>query len=70
MAQVFVSYSRKDKDFAQKLVAALIADKREVWLDETNIEPTAEWLKEIFKNIEASRPGSRPRCHGVRVNSG
>ena len=54
MAQVFVSYSRKDKEFVQKLVDALITEKREVWLDETNIEPTAEWLKEIFSNIESS----------------
>jgi hypothetical protein len=54
VAQVFISYSRKDKEFVQKLVAALGAEKREVWLDETNIEPTAEWLKEIFKNIDNS----------------
>jgi WD40 repeat protein len=54
VAQVFISYSRKDKEFVQKLVAALVAEKREVWLDETNIEPTAEWLKEIFDNIEAA----------------
>jgi hypothetical protein len=54
VAQVFISYSRKDKEFVQKLIEALIAAKREVWLDETNIEPTAEWLKKIFSNIEAS----------------
>ena len=54
MAQVFISYSRKNKEFVQKLVDALVAEKREVWLDETNIEPTAEWLKEIFTNIEAA----------------
>ena len=54
MAQVFISYSRKDKEFVQKLADALVAEKREVWLDETNIEPTAEWLAEIFSNIEGS----------------
>jgi hypothetical protein len=54
MAQVFISYSRKDKEFVQKLVDALVAGKREVWLDDRNIEPTAEWLKEIFQNIEGS----------------
>ena len=53
MPQVFISYSRKDKEFVQKLVDALVALKREVWLDESNIEPTAEWLKEIFSTIEA-----------------
>jgi hypothetical protein len=54
MAQVFISYSRKDKEFVLKLVDALVVAKREVWLDETNIEPTAEWLKDIFRNIEGS----------------
>jgi hypothetical protein len=54
VAQVFISYSRKDKEFVQKLVAGLVAEKREVWLDERGIEPTAEWLKEIFDNIEAA----------------
>jgi WD40 repeat protein len=54
MAQAFISYSRKDRDFVQKLVDRLTAEKREVWLDDKDIEPTAEWLKEIFKNIEAA----------------
>ncbi len=54
MAQVFISYSRMDKEFVQKLVGALVAGNREVWLDDRNIEPTAEWLKEIFSNIESS----------------
>jgi WD40 repeat protein len=54
VAQVFISYSRRDKEFVQKLAASLKAEKREVWLDEDNIEVTAEWLKEIFSNIEAA----------------
>jgi TIR domain len=54
VTQVFVSYSRKDQEFVQRLVAALVAEKREVWLDENDIEPTAEWLKKIFENIEAA----------------
>jgi hypothetical protein len=54
VAQVFVSYSRKDEDFVQKLVTALVAEKREVWLDEKDIQPTAEWQKKIFDNIEAA----------------
>ena len=54
MTQVFVSYSRKDEHFVRRLVAALVAEKREVWLDEKDIEPTAEWLKKIFDNIEAA----------------
>jgi len=54
VAQVFISYSRRDKEFVQKLVVALVAEKREVWLDEKDIEVTAEWLKEILANIEAA----------------
>ena len=54
MAQVFISYSRKNKDFVKKLVESLAAEKRETWLDERNIEPTAEWLREISRNIEAA----------------
>jgi len=54
VAQVFISYSRRDKEFVKKLVAALDEAKREVWLDEKDIEVTAEWLKEIFSNIEAA----------------
>ena len=38
----------------KKLVAALDEEKREVWFDEKDIEVTAEWLKEIFSNIEAA----------------
>ena len=38
MAQVFISYSRRDREFVQKLVAALDAEKREFWLDEKDIE--------------------------------
>ena len=54
MAQVFISYSRRDREFVRELVAALDAEKREVWLDEKDIEVTAEWLTEIFSNIEAA----------------
>jgi TIR domain-containing protein len=38
----------------KQLVAAPGAEKREAWLDEKDIELTAEWQKEIFSNIEAS----------------
>ena len=54
MAEVFISYAREDQGFARKLRDALTADNRTVWMDETGIQPTAEWLKTIFENIEAS----------------
>ena len=52
MSHIFVSYSRKNKPFAQRLAAALAERKREAWVDWQGIAPTAEWLKEIFAAIE------------------
>jgi len=52
MADVFISYSRKDKDFVQQLGQALLAHKREAWVDWKDIPLTAEWQREIFDNIE------------------
>jgi WD40 repeat protein len=55
MAQVFISYSRRDaKEFALKLRDAFEGVKRDAWLDTKNIPITAEWLREIFTNIEAA----------------
>jgi|SRR5262245_42036883 len=52
MADLFISYSRKDKDFVQRLAQALLAHKREAWVDWKDIPLTAEWQQEIFSNIE------------------
>jgi len=52
MADVFISYSRKDKEFVQQLGQALLAQKREAWVDWKDIPLTAEWQREIFDNIE------------------
>ena len=55
MAQVFISYSRRDaKEFALKLRDAFAAQKREAWMDLKDIPVTAEWLWEVFTNIEAT----------------
>jgi TIR domain len=54
VSQVFISYSRKDKEFALKLRDALEGAGREAWLDEKNIPPTAEWQQEILTNIETT----------------
>jgi hypothetical protein len=58
MAQVFISYSRKDKDFVRRLGDALAAQKREAWVDWKDIPLTAEWQQEIFTNIEARKISS------------
>lgn len=54
MADVFVSYSRKDKDLMMRLHEALEAKGRETWVDWEGIPPTAEWLAEIYAAIEAA----------------
>jgi WD40 repeat protein len=52
MSDVFISYSRKDKDFVAQLQDALNRHEREAWLDTKDIPPTAEWLQEIYGAIE------------------
>jgi hypothetical protein len=54
MAQVFISYSRKDKDFVRKLGDALAAQKREARVDWKDIPLTAEWQQQILSNIETA----------------
>jgi WD40 repeat protein/type II secretory pathway component PulM len=54
MADVFISYSRKDKDFVRRLGDGLIAHDRAAWVDWIDIPLTAEWQQEILRNIEAA----------------
>ncbi len=43
MADVFLSYSRRDRAFVEYLRAALEAAKRSVWVDLRDIPPSAAW---------------------------
>lgn len=52
MSEVFISYSRKDKVFVQKLNDSLDAIGRDAWVDWEGIPVTAEWWQEIQKGIE------------------
>jgi WD40 repeat protein len=54
MADVFISYSRKDRDFVRRLHEALATRDRDTWVDWEDIPPTAEWLAEIFAAIEGA----------------
>jgi len=54
MADVFISYSRNDRDFVRKLHDHLQRAKRDVWVDWEDIPPSAEWLREIEQAIEAA----------------
>jgi WD40 repeat protein len=54
LADAFISYSRRDKEFVQRLQEALTEHQRETWLETKDIPPTAEWLQEIYAAIEKS----------------
>ncbi len=52
MAKVFISYSRKDTEFARKLTDELKKSEMDFWVDWEGIPPTVDWWKEIEKGIE------------------
>src|SRR5512139_3513853 len=54
MAKVFVSYSRKDIDFAKRLTGELQKSNLDFWIDWEGIPPTVDWWREIEKGIEES----------------
>ena len=54
MADVFISYSRKDIQFAQRIHHELEARDRQPWVDWQDIPPTAEWLDEVYAGIQAA----------------
>jgi len=54
MADLFISYSRRDLDFIHELVERLTVRGKEVWVDWEGIPPTTEWMKEIYAGIEGS----------------
>jgi hypothetical protein len=51
---VFISYSRKDKEFVRRLGEALESRGREVWVDWEDIRPTEEWMQAIYGAIEGA----------------
>ena len=54
MSDVFISYSRRDIDFVRHLFGQLQAHDCEPWADWQDIPPTADWLAEIYRGIEAA----------------
>lgn len=54
MADVFISYSRKDIAFAHILHDMLRARKLDPWIDWEDIPPSADWLNEVQRAIEAA----------------
>jgi WD40 repeat protein len=51
---VFISYSRKDRDFAEKLYTFLQDDHLNSWIDWENIPVAVDWWQEIEEGIETS----------------
>ena len=54
MAQVFISYSRRDMRFVEKLAKDLEGKGYDVWFDLTDIEGGERWAQEIQKGIQGS----------------
>src|SRR6476660_652572 len=54
MAEVFISYSRKDKEFVRRLDEALKRRGREAWVDWESIRPTEEFMQAIYGAIEGA----------------
>ncbi|MEZ4668388.1 MAG: TIR domain-containing protein [Anaerolineae bacterium] len=52
MTDVFISYSRKDKEFVTRLHNTLANQQRDVWVDWEDIPATADWWKEVTSGIE------------------
>lgn len=52
MATVFVSYSRADRTFVERLCMALVEVGQDVWLDAEKIPPWADWRAGIEHGIE------------------
>jgi formylglycine-generating enzyme required for sulfatase activity len=52
MARIFVSYSRKNKEFCRRLTDELQKRDLDFWVDWEGIPPTVDWMLEIEKGIE------------------
>jgi hypothetical protein len=51
---IFISYSRRNSAFVEKLVAELKATGHKVWIDRKDIHPTANWLDTLRAGIAES----------------
>jgi WD40 repeat protein len=52
---LFVSYSRSDVELVRRIVAALVARGKDVWVDWEDIPPTADWQRKVDAGIEAAK---------------
>ena len=54
MAKVFISYSRKDIEFAKRLTGELQKSELDFWIDWEGIPPGDTWEKTIYGAIEST----------------
>ena len=54
MADVFISYSRRDEEFVERLRETLADNGKDVWVDREDIGPAVEWRREIELGIEGA----------------
>jgi WD40 repeat protein len=54
MSSVFISYSRRDSDFAHRLDDAFREEGMEVWVDYEDIPLSVDWWQEIEAGIEGA----------------
>lgn len=54
MATVFISYARRDREFAQRLYTTLRAADAAVFVDFEGIAPSDAWANEIQAAIEGA----------------
>lgn len=52
MTHIFISYSRKDLTYAEKLTSALEKNSLKIWIDKKSIPKGEELTKEIYGGIE------------------
>src|SRR6476620_8267575 len=53
-SDVFISYSRKDREFVKRLEEELQRRGREAWVDWEGIRPAEEFMQAIFPAIEGT----------------
>jgi WD40 repeat protein len=54
MSDIFISYSRKDEEFAKHFYSKIQASGREAWMDLHKIPASADWLQQIERGIEGA----------------
>ena len=49
MADIFISYSRRDLEFVERLRKSLAERDKDVWFDREDIGPAVVWRRELWR---------------------